>query len=81
MEEIDLNFLKKDKSGNASNGRFYSYGASQCMAYTSKPIIAMGEGISDLMVIETDDALVILHQDHAEEDLAKMVSDLDPRSS
>jgi mannose-1-phosphate guanylyltransferase/mannose-1-phosphate guanylyltransferase/mannose-6-phosphate isomerase len=58
--------VSKDASGNATNGHVYLKDVSNCFIKSKKEIVA-ALGIDDLIVIDTDDALLIAHMDKEQE--------------
>jgi mannose-1-phosphate guanylyltransferase/mannose-6-phosphate isomerase len=58
--------VSKDASGNATNGHVYLKDVSNCYIKSQKEIVA-ALGIDDLIVIDTDDALLIAHMDKEQE--------------
>jgi mannose-1-phosphate guanylyltransferase/mannose-6-phosphate isomerase len=58
--------VSKDASGNATNGHVYLKDVSNCYIKSKKEIVA-ALGIDDLIVIDTDDALLIAHMDKEQE--------------
>jgi mannose-1-phosphate guanylyltransferase len=59
--------LSKDDMGNATTGRVYLKDVSNCYIKSKREIVA-ALGIDDLIVIDTDDALLIAHR-HKEQEV------------
>ncbi|CAF0703106.1 mannose-1-phosphate guanylyltransferase [Candidatus Methylacidithermus pantelleriae] len=58
--------LPKDSQGNAIQGQVYCHGSSGNVVLAQGRIVALC-GVSDLVVVETHDAILVCHKDRAEE--------------
>ncbi len=58
--------LPGDASGNVSRGPVVSVGSSNTIAVSSGRLIALC-GLKDIVVVETDDAVLVCHKDHVQD--------------
>jgi mannose-1-phosphate guanylyltransferase len=65
----------KDKDGNALRGDVIAVESENCMVYSSKKLTAI-VGLKDIVVVETDDALLVVPRDRAQ-DVRKIVEELE----
>ena len=56
---------QRDASGNAVRGDVYLDGASNCLVRAESRIVAV-LGVQDLIVVETDDAVLVAHKDQVQ---------------
>ncbi|MEZ5667943.1 MAG: mannose-1-phosphate guanylyltransferase/mannose-6-phosphate isomerase [Alphaproteobacteria bacterium] len=54
----------KDEAGNAIVGRGFVHDSRNCYAHTAKPVALVG--VDDLIVVESDDAILVCRRDKAE---------------
>ncbi|HTY99049.1 MAG TPA: mannose-1-phosphate guanylyltransferase/mannose-6-phosphate isomerase [Rhodocyclaceae bacterium] len=66
--------LPKDEAGNACRGDVLLHGASNTLAVSESRLVAC-VGVSDLVVVETPDAVLVAHHDHTQ-DVKKIVERL-----
>ncbi len=59
-------FLKPDLSKNSFRGEVVSVDSSGCLVHGSKRLIAL-VGVRDLVVVDTEDAILVLNKDKAQE--------------
>jgi mannose-1-phosphate guanylyltransferase len=60
-------YLQQDSAGNAANtGRLTAHDSTGNIVYTTRPAHVALMGVRDLIVVQTDDALLIAHRDDAE---------------
>ena len=57
---------QSDETGCASNCEFISIGSNRCIAFSDKRLVAM-VGVEDVVVVDSDDAVLICKRDRAEE--------------
>ena len=55
-----------DADGNALRGRVISQGARNCYLRSEHRLL-VGLGVEDLVVVETDDAVLVAHRDHSQQ--------------
>lgn len=63
-----------DQDGNAFRGDVIAEGVSDSLAFSEARLLAL-VGVSDLIVVETADAVLVMHKDHAQ-DVKKVVQRL-----
>ena len=68
---------KKDEQGNSSRGESIILDARGCQVYNPDRLTAL-IGIEDLIVVNTDDALLICHRDH-DQKVKELVAELKKR--
>ncbi|CDG84593.1 mannose-1-phosphate guanylyltransferase/mannose-6-phosphate isomerase [Janthinobacterium agaricidamnosum] len=56
---------QRDEAGNVARGDVYLDGASNCLVRAESRIVAV-LGVQDLIVVETNDAVLVAHKDHAQ---------------
>ncbi len=66
--------VNKDAVGNVIDGNVFTKSVSNCYIKSEKEVVA-ALGISDLIVIETDDALLVAHRDN-EQDVKEVFNKL-----
>ena len=66
----------KDASGNASRGPVAVHDSKNNLVYSSGKMVALC-GVSDLVVVETPDAILVCHRDQAQE-IKKLLPQLPP---
>lgn len=71
-------FLEKDDSGNSFMGMFESIDTHNCIALGGKQLLTT-IGVNDLIIVSTDDALLICDRSRAE-DIKKLLGKLKERS-
>ena len=59
-------FLKPDPGENTFRGEVFAVDSSGCLVYGSKRLIAL-VGVKDLVVVDTEDAILVLNKDRAQE--------------
>jgi mannose-1-phosphate guanylyltransferase len=59
-------FLKPDPGENTFRGEVCAVDSSGCLVYGSKRLIAL-VGVKDLVVVDTEDAILVLNKDRAQE--------------
>lgn len=69
--------VDKDTQGNAIEGNVISLDTSNCYIYSEKSLIATA-GLEDLIVVESDDAILVAHKQHAQH-VKTIVNTLDQR--
>jgi len=69
--------LDKDKNGNATRGNVISFGTSNSLIYSPEKMVAL-IGVEDLIVVETDDALLICRRETSQ-DVRKVVEHLEEK--
>ena len=69
--------LDKDKNGNATRGNVISFGTSNSLIYSPEMMVAL-IGVEDLIVVETDDALLICRRETSQ-DVRKVVEHLEEK--
>jgi mannose-1-phosphate guanylyltransferase len=57
-----LEIWAKDKAGNAFQGEHVGLNAEQCLVYSPSKLTAL-IGVKDIVVVETEDALLVCHRD------------------
>ncbi|HUT02620.1 MAG TPA: mannose-1-phosphate guanylyltransferase [bacterium] len=57
---------QSDEAGCASNCEFISIGSNRCIAFSDKRLVAM-VGVEDVVVVDSDDAILICKRDRTEE--------------
>ena len=67
----------KDGAGNALRGDVIAVESENCMVYSPKKLIAI-VGLKDIVVVETDDALLVAPRDRAQ-DVRRIVEELELR--
>ena len=55
-----------DADGNVLRGRVISQGARNCYLRSEHRLL-VGLGVEDLVVVETDDAVLVAHRDHSQQ--------------
>ncbi|MGH7889135.1 MAG: mannose-1-phosphate guanylyltransferase, partial [Thermodesulfobacteriota bacterium] len=75
-EALD-DFLRTDKE-NILHGEGVCVDSSSCLVFGDKKLIAM-VGVNDLVVVETDDAILVLKKDKAQ-DVKKVVEMLEKKN-
>ena len=65
----------KDSSGNALRGDVIAVESENCMVFSPKKLTAI-VGLKDIVVVETDDALLVVPRDRAQ-DVRKIVDELE----
>ena len=65
----------KDGSGNALRGDVIAVESENCMVYSPNKLIAI-VGLKDIVVVETDDALLVVPRDRAQ-DVRRIVEELE----
>ena len=65
----------KDSSGNALRGDVIAVESENCMVYSPDKLIAI-VGLKDIVVVETDDALLVVPRDRAQ-DVRRIVEELE----
>lgn len=63
-----------DARGNVTKGDVYTHGVSNSLLYSEHRIVA-AVGVDDMVVVETADAVLVAHRDHAQ-DVKKIVEQL-----
>lgn len=58
--------VKQDKDGNFGKGRFIAVDSKGVIVHNDKRLVAV-IGIDDVVIIETDDAVLVCHKDKAQE--------------
>jgi len=66
--------LDKDKDNNALKGDVLTYNTKNSLVYSTSRKVAT-VGIKDILVVETDDAVLVCHKDHAQ-DVKEIVEQL-----
>ena len=66
---------KKDKNGNAARGRLIDIDAGNSMVYSPEKLVAI-VGVSDILVVETSDALLICRRGSSQ-DVRKVVEKIE----
>ena len=56
-------FWPRDRDGNAARGEYLAIGSRNCLAYSSAGKLTALIGVEDLIVVETEDALLICRKD------------------
>ena len=69
----------QDANGNVLRGRVISEGARNCYLRSEHRLV-VGLGVEDLVVVETDDAVLVAHRDRAQE-VKKIVNQLQASKS
>ena len=69
--------LDKDKKGNVTRGRVIRSGASNCLVYSPQKMVTL-IGVEDLIVVETDDSLLICRRG-ASQDVKRVVEHLEEK--
>lgn len=69
--------LPADEQGNTTRGEVVQFEATNNIVYAQKKVIALC-GVKDLVVVETDDAILVCHRDHAQQ-IKKLHAKLPPR--
>lgn len=67
----------KDKNGNAVRGKFVGIDAGDCLVHSPRKLVAL-VGVRDLLVVETDDALLICRRGRSQ-DVRKVVDILETK--
>lgn len=67
--------LERDESGNASHGDVIAFDARDNLLHAHHRILA-AVGVRDLIVVETPDAVLVVHKDHAQ-DVKRITERLD----
>jgi mannose-1-phosphate guanylyltransferase len=70
-------YLPRDESGNAVRGELVDVDTANCIVYSERQVVA-ALGVEDLIVIATDDAILITRRDRGEE-VKKLVDQLAAR--
>lgn len=58
--------ISPDEEGNRKRGELVAVKATGVLAHNEKRLVAV-VGVDDVIVIETDDAVLVLHKDHAQD--------------
>ena len=66
---------RKDGQGNAVRGEFVGIDAADCLAHSPRKLVAL-VGVRDLLVVETDDALLVCRRGRSQ-DVKKVVETLE----
>ena len=69
--------LGKDAKGNVARGRVLRSGTSNCLVHSPDKMVAL-VGVKDLLVVETDDALLVCRRG-ASQDVRKVVEHLEKK--
>ena len=69
--------LEKDGKGNVARGKVLRSGATNCLVHSPDKMVAL-VGVEDLLVVETDDALLICRRG-ASQDVRKVVEHLEKK--
>ncbi|UCP11485.1 mannose-1-phosphate guanylyltransferase/mannose-6-phosphate isomerase [Pseudomonas sp. MM213] len=69
---------EKDTDGNVLKGDVVSYNSRNCFVHGSSKLVTL-LGVEDLVVIETEDALMVAHRDTVQ-DVKKLVNALDAQN-
>ncbi len=72
-----LDVSGKDENGNAVRGEFIGIDAGDCLVHSPKKLVAL-VGVRDLLVVETDDALLICRRGRSQ-DVRKVVEILETK--
>ena len=64
----------EDENGNISNGEYLGIDSNNCIVYAKNKLVAT-VGVSDIVVVETDDAIMVCPKDKAQ-DVKKIVDEL-----
>jgi mannose-1-phosphate guanylyltransferase len=67
----------QDSAGNALRGDVIAVDSENCMVYSPKKLTAI-VGLKDIVVVETDDALLVVPRDRAQ-DVRSIVDELEKR--
>lgn len=71
-------YLDKDENGNAVKGARTTFEAQNNVIYNASRGVHVGLlGVQDLIVVQTDDSVLVCHRDHAEK-IKKLVAQLPP---
>ena len=72
-----LDVSEKDENGNAVRGEIIAIDAGDCLVHSPKKLVAL-VGVRDLLVVETDDALLICRRGQSQ-DVRKVVEILETK--
>jgi mannose-1-phosphate guanylyltransferase len=64
----------KDRAGNAAIGRKLAIDTEDCLIYSPKKLVA-AIGLKDIIIVETDDALLVCRKDRAQ-DVSRLIEEL-----
>ena len=67
--------FEKDQTDNAIRGPVVTVESTDTLVYSPQKLVAL-VGVKDLIVVETEDALLICHKDHSQ-DIRKVVEKLE----
>ncbi len=70
-------YLKQDAHGNAANRAIATIDATNNLVFSTSPRHVALLGVSDLLVVQTDDAILVCSRDHAEQ-IKRLIPHLPP---